>query len=190
MTGRADAIGLSDGVERTCSPCCGFFRSVTGTRTRRSLPHGTNSASFSGNLAADVSGSARPSGRCWRRCCNRCRGRRCAGCGCWYAQTRSCAGTGTCSLDSTPHDRGRNVRGGHRPYGRSVPWSCGWSPRIPDGDTAACTGNCWSWASRSPRRPCGRSSNRPASTPHDRASSTWAQFLRSQADALLACDFF
>ncbi len=24
----------------------------------------------------------------------------------------------------------------------------------------------------------------------DRAASTWAQFLRSQADALLACDFF
>lgn len=24
---------------------------------------------------------------------------------------------------------------------------------------------------------------------HERASSTWAQFLRSQANALLACDF-
>jgi hypothetical protein len=31
----------------------------------------------------------------WRRCCTGCRRRWCVGCGCWYARTRSYAGTVT-----------------------------------------------------------------------------------------------
>jgi putative transposase len=44
------------------------------------------------------------------------------------------------------------------------------------------------WASPSLPRPCGRSSRQRASIQH-RSTTTWAEFLRSQADAILACDF-
>ena len=46
------------------------------------------------------------------------------------------------------------------------------------------------WALTSQRRPCGRSSRPAASTPPGGAGQTWPQFLRSQAEAILACDFF
>ena len=46
-------------------------------------------------------------------------------------------------------------------------------------------------ASRSSRPRCGRPSRTPESTwASDRTSTTWADFRRSQAEALLACDFF
>jgi hypothetical protein len=34
-------------------------------------------------------------GRCWPRCCTGYPQMCCVGCGCWYAQTPSCAGTAT-----------------------------------------------------------------------------------------------
>jgi putative transposase len=59
------------------------------------------------------------------------------------------------------------------------------------GSPCASTANCSSWGSRSPPPPSGRSSARPGPAPApERTSTTWAEFLRPQADALLACDFF
>ncbi len=69
-------------------------------------------------------------------------------------------------------------------------WCCAWPGRTPAGATDGCTANCSSWGSRSPRPRSGRSCTRPGSTRHPSGHrSTWADFLRSQADALLACDF-
>src|ERR1039458_8681926 len=64
-----------------------------------------------------------------------------------------------------------------------------------DGGTAGSTASWPGWESRSLRRPYGRSSRPAASTPPGgppprRAAPAWPQFLRSQAEAILACDFF
>jgi hypothetical protein len=66
--------------------------------------------------------------------------------------------------------RSRPKRPGRPPTLRSIrALVLGWSPRTPDGDTAACTENCWSWASRSPRRPCGRNITAVLRDPVDKA---------------------
>ena len=81
--------------------------------------------------------------------------------------------------------------GGHEPSGRSAGWCCAWPARTAPGDTAVSTANCSSWGSRSPPPPSGRSSRTPAIDPApERTSSTWATFLRSQAHAIIAADFF
>jgi transposase InsO family protein len=47
------------------------------------------------------------------------------------------------------------------------------------------------WAAGSRRRRCGRSWRRPGSTRHPgRAGPAWGEFLRAQAEGILACDFF
>jgi putative transposase len=46
------------------------------------------------------------------------------------------------------------------------------------------------WGSGSRRRSYGRSSRSAASIPPRRTGPTWPQFLSSQAEAILACDFF
>jgi putative transposase len=80
----------------------------------------------------------------------------------------------------------------HRaPSAPSACWCCAWHGRIPAGVTAKSTANCWSWGSGSPPPPCGRFLQQAGIDPApERTSTTWADFLRSQADALLACDFF
>ena len=62
----------------------------------------------------------------------------------------------------------------------------------PEWGTAGSRGNWLAWESRSPRRPDGRSS-RPAASilpRYDGPARPGRQFLHSQADAILACDFF
>ena len=77
------------------------------------------------------------------------------------------------------------------PSARSAPWSCAWPGRTADGATGGSTANSPRSASRSPPPPSGRSSSRHGIPPApERERTTWADFLRSQADALLACDFF
>ena len=85
----------------------------------------------------------------------------------------------------------RNWPPGHPPehQGPGPPASQGEPGRgIPQDPTAS-----WpAWESRSRRRPYGRSS-RPAASPRAplrRTGPAWRQFLRSQAEAILACDFF
>ncbi len=54
----------------------------------------------------------------------------------------------------------------------------------------ASTANCSSWGSRSPPPPWEILRQAEIDPAPERTSTTWADFLRSQADALLACDFF
>ena len=88
----------------------------------------------------------------------------------------------------------RSMRGrtGRRPpAGTSRPWSSGSHARTPNGATAGSTGNWPAWECESRRRPCGRSSRPDGIDPAPRRTGpTWSQFLRSQAEAILACDFF
>jgi len=77
------------------------------------------------------------------------------------------------------------------PAGPSRPWSADWPGKILAGDTAGSTANWRAWASKSQRRPCGRSSKASGIDPARRqAGPTWPRFLRSQAGAILASDFF
>ncbi len=74
------------------------------------------------------------------------------------------------------------------PCGPSVCSFCGWSGRTPRGDTGECTANSPCTASRSRLRRAGNPQAGRIDPSPERASVTWAAFLRSQADALLACD--
>ena len=60
----------------------------------------------------------------------------------------------------------------------------------PAGDIAGSMASSPAWGSRSQRRPSGKSSGPAASTRPRQTGPTWSQFLRSQAEAILACDFF
>src|ERR1019366_7646665 len=107
------------------------------------------------------------------------------------ARTPSCAGPEISS--GAAGRRGPCAAGpaGRPPAGTSGPWSSGWPGRIPSGATAGSTGSWPGRESRSRRRPSGRSSRPTASAPRRGGPvPAWAQFLRSQADAILACDFF
>jgi putative transposase len=72
-------------------------------------------------------------------------------------------------------------------------WCCAWRQRIRAGATAASTANCSCWvqgvraAASTVWEILRQAGINPAP---ERASTTWADFLRSQADALLACGFF
>jgi putative transposase len=74
---------------------------------------------------------------------------------------------------------------------RSAPRSCAWPARTPHGATAESTKSSPPWASRSPPRPSGKSCRSTALRPRRNVRARpGADFLRSPADALLACDFF
>src|SRR5258706_11234408 len=74
---------------------------------------------------------------------------------------------------------------------RSAPWSCVWPVGTPHGGTAESTQSSPPWASRSPASTVWEILREHGAAPApQRRSTTWADFLRSQADALLACDFF
>ncbi|WP_198169533.1 hypothetical protein [Herbidospora daliensis] len=80
-------------------------------------------------------------------------------------------------------------RRGRQPSLSSAPSSCVWSGRIRPGATGGCTESSPRSASRW-RRTVWEILKREGVDPApERASTTWADFLRSQADALLACDF-
>ena len=84
-----------------------------------------------------------------------------------------------------------SVPADHEPSAQSASWCCAWHTRIPAGATDASMASCSFSASQSPPPPSGRSSKTPGSAPApERTSTTWSAFLRSQAEALLACDFF
>src|ERR1035441_6196762 len=106
-------------------------------------------------------------------------------------RTPSCAGTATSSGAAGRRGPGAAGPAGRPPAGTSGPWSSGWPGRTPNGATAGSTASWPAWESRSRRRPSGRSSRPAAPAPRrDGPVPAWAQFLRSQADAILACDFF
>ena len=105
-------------------------------------------------------------------------------------RTRSCAGTAASSAatgPSCPHAAGPV---GRRPAATFGHWSAGWPVRTPAGVSED------PWRARRPRGQ-GRSVHRlgdPQGQRHRpgrrQTGPTWSQFLRSQAEAILACDFF
>src|ERR1039458_8587471 len=87
--------------------------------------------------------------------------------------------------------RSKRGRTGWPPAGTSRPSPSGWPGKTPNGATAGSTASWPARESRSRRRPSGRSSRPTAPAPRrDGPVPAWAQFLRSQAGAILACDFF
>src|ERR1017187_27208 len=83
----------------------------------------------------------------------------------------------------------RGKTGGRAPPGISRHWLSGWPGRTPTGATAGSTGNwpgvrvsastVWEILKKAGIEPAPR-----------RTGPAWSQFLRSQAEAILACDFF
>lgn len=74
---------------------------------------------------------------------------------------------------------------------RSASWFCGWPPRTPGGATGGSPGNWPIWAARSHQRRCGRSLKKAGTGPAPRRSGpSWGEFLRAQAEGILAGDFF
>jgi putative transposase len=120
-----------------------------------------------------------------------CPARCCTGSGCWSVPTRSCAGTVTCSLTVTHVSHGRGVGAGHPRCGRYGSWCCASPERTARGVTgrihgellvlgvkvAASTG--WEILKDAGVDPAP-----------ERSHLTWATFLRSQAEGILAADFF
>ena len=112
------------------------------------------------------------------------------GCGCWSPRRRSCAGTATSSGAAGRRGPGA-ARPGRPPAGTLRPWSSGWPGRTPNGGIAGIHGELaglgvklaastvWEILKASGINPALR-----------RTGPTWSQFLRSQAEAILACDFF
>ena len=111
-----------------------------------------------------------------------------AGSGCWSGRTRCCAGTGTCWPAATRPGPGPGAPAGPAPIRllvlRLARENPSWGYRRIHGEllvlgikTAAST--VWQILHDAGIDPAP-----------DRTTATWASFLRSQADALLACDFF
>ena len=85
---------------------------------------------------------------------------------------------------------GPSARAGRGPCAPSASWCCAWRGRTPAGATAASTANCSSSGVKVAASTVWEILKEAGIDPApERASSTWADFLRSQADALLACDF-
>lgn len=112
------------------------------------------------------------------------------GCGCWCGRTRYCAGTATSSPADTLPSPGRSAEAGPAPCTRPGRWCCAWPGKSKLGyrrlhgellvlGVKVAASTVWEILKEADADPAP-----------GRASSTWADFLRSQADALLACDFF
>ena len=128
--------------------------------------------------------------RFWPPCCAGSPAACSAGSGCWSSRTRYCAGTATCwpaamRPDPVPGPgRPRTVHSVRLLVLRLARENPSWGYRRIHGEllvlgikVAAST--VWEILQQAGIDPAP-----------DRASTTWASFLRSQADALLACDFF
>src|ERR1035441_7549426 len=112
-------------------------------------------------------------------------------CGCWSPRTRSCAGTATSSAAARPPGPSAAGPAGRRHAGPAGPWSSGRPGRNPRGGDGGIRGEraglgakiaapaVWEILKTNGIGPAPR-----------RTGPTWSQFLRSQADAILACDFF
>src|SRR5258706_1167540 len=74
---------------------------------------------------------------------------------------------------------------------RSAPWSCAWPARTPHGGTRRIHAELAALGIKVAASTVWEILREHGAAPApQRRSTTWADFLRSQADALLACDFF
>jgi putative transposase len=113
------------------------------------------------------------------------------GCGCCSPRTRSCAGTATSSGAAGLPDPSGAAPAARPSAGTSGPWSSGWPGKTPGwgyrrihGELSGlgvkvAASTVWEILRTNGIDPAAR-----------RTGPTWAQFLRSQAEAILACDFF
>src|SRR4051812_22505300 len=101
------------------------------------------------------------------------------------------AGTATCCTTGTRRRPARTGPVGRPPFAASGFWCCAWLGRSRAAVADAFTANWSPSASRSLLRRSGRSSTPTGSSlPPTVTTRTWAAFLRSQAHAVLAADFF
>ncbi|GIM91311.1 hypothetical protein [Paractinoplanes toevensis] len=92
---------------------------------------------------------------------------------------------------ATRRRRGPDGEADHAPSVRSAPWYCASWRRTRRGDTGACTGNFLTLGVAVAASTVWEILRAARIDPvPDRATTTWAQFLRLQGDALLAADFF
>jgi putative transposase len=104
---------------------------------------------------------------------------------------RFCAGTATSSAAAgRPGPRAAGPAG-QPSAGLSGPWVLRLARENPNGDTAGSTGTGRPWESRSREilKTTGIDSRR-GGPGRGRTGPSWSQFLRSQTEAILACDFF
>ncbi|GAA3485099.1 hypothetical protein GCM10018966_096310 [Streptomyces yanii] len=109
---------------------------------------------------------------------------------CWYAWTHSCAGTAICSNGATPRPAYRGDAGARPRSDRSAPWSCAWQARTAPGEHRRIHGEVAAPGIKVAASTVWEILREHGIPPApERASTTWSDFLRSQADAPLACDF-
>jgi putative transposase len=102
-----------------------------------------------------------------------------------------CAGTATCSRVGMPTGPRLGARADRGPCARFAFWCCGWSVRIPGGGTAGVHGELLVLGIKVAASTVWEILQEAGIDPApERSCATWAGFLRSQAEALLACDFF
>jgi putative transposase len=90
-----------------------------------------------------------------------------------------------------PSGPGPGARAGRAPCDRSASWCCGWSARIPGGGYRRVHGELLVLGVKVAASTVWEILHGAGIDPApERGSATWAGFLRSQAEALLACDFF
>jgi putative transposase len=100
-------------------------------------------------------------------------------------------GTATSSAAAGPPDPSAAGPAGQRPGATSGHWSGGWLARTPAGGTAGSTASSPAWGVKVAASTVWEILKASGIDPGRRQTGlTWSQFLRSQAEAILACDFF
>ena len=135
-------------------------------------------------------GSPRVIGRCWRRCCTSSRGTCLRDCTWWCARIPCSAGTAIWSHAGTPSGPGSGARAGRARalYPRPGVAAGPRESRLGVSPGARRAAGAWDKGRRFHR--LGKLHEAGIDPAPERSSTTWADFLRSQAGALLACDFF
>ena len=114
-----------------------------------------------------------------------------AGSGCWCGPRRCCAGTGTCWRAATRPGPAPGARACRAPSAPSACWCCAWHEKIRGWGYRRIHGELLVLGIKVAAFTVWEILQQAGIDPApERTTATWASFLRSQAGALLACDFF